>query len=87
MNLGSNTGGTATTRMIINTSGGVTIGGSDLALANDLFYVNGTSATVIDNSGNVGIGSLAPGQLLDVTGTIRTIGFTMSGNGILAGMS
>jgi hypothetical protein len=35
----SNTGGTATTRMIVNTSGGVTIGGSDLASTNDLFYV------------------------------------------------
>jgi len=30
-------------------------------------------------SGNVGIGSVNPGQALDVTGTIRTTGFTMSG--------
>ena len=33
------------------------------------------------NSGNVGIGSLTPGQALDVTGTIRTTGLTMSGAG------
>jgi hypothetical protein len=31
------------------------------------------------NTGNVGIGSLTPGQVLDVQGTTRTANFTMSG--------
>ena len=37
------------------------------------------------NTGNVGLGSLAPGQLLDVQGTIRTINFTMSNHAPIAG--
>ena len=36
-------------------------------------------------SGNVGIGSTAPGQTLDVTGTVRAIGFTMSGQTPMSG--
>jgi hypothetical protein len=35
--------------------------------------------------GNLGIGSLVPGQALDVTGTVRTIGFTMSGQTPISG--
>ena len=35
--------------------------------------------------GNVGIGSLAPGQKLDVKGTVRAIGFTMSGQTPVSG--
>jgi hypothetical protein len=34
---------------------------------------------------NVGIGSWAPGQILDVQGTIRTTGVTLSGNGAANG--
>jgi hypothetical protein len=37
-----------------------------------------TSALI---SGNVGIGSLTPGQVLDVKGTVRMTGLTLSGNG------
>ena len=36
-------------------------------------------------SGNVGIGSVWPGQKLDIQGTVRTIGFTMSGQTPVAG--
>ena len=35
--------------------------------------------SLIVATGNVGVGSLTPGQALDVIGTVRTIGFTMSG--------
>ncbi|MGH7249915.1 MAG: hypothetical protein ACREGC_02990, partial [Minisyncoccia bacterium] len=35
--------------------------------------------------GNVGIGSTAPGQALDVTGTVRTTGFAMSGQTPISG--
>ncbi|MGH7250124.1 MAG: hypothetical protein ACREGC_04050, partial [Minisyncoccia bacterium] len=36
-------------------------------------------------SGNVGIGSLSPGQALDVQGTVRTISFAMSGQTPISG--
>ncbi len=39
----------------------------------------------IDNNGNVGISSTAPGQLVDVQGTVRTIGLTMSGQTPVSG--
>lgn len=41
---------------------------------NSGLYYSGAGSTV----GNVGIGSLAPGQKLDVQGTIRTTGFILS---------
>ena len=36
-------------------------------------------------TGNVGIGSSAPGQPLDVNGTVRTVNFTMSGQSPIVG--
>jgi len=39
--------------------------------ASSFFYVSGTS-------GNVGIGSVSAGQLLDVQGTVRMVGFAMT---------
>ncbi len=40
---------------------------------------------IVTNSGNMGIGSTAPGTLLDAQGTIRALGFTSGGsNGITA---
>jgi hypothetical protein len=47
------------------------------------FYGIGTAPNYFD--GNVGIGSLIPGQALDITGTVRTTGFTLSGNGAANG--
>lgn len=60
---------------------------------NDLFIVsdNGpgdTSPFIVRADGNVGIGSAAPGQLLDVNGNIRTISsgtLTVSGTSSLTG--
>jgi hypothetical protein len=53
------------------------------------FFINDFVANAvrmfINPSGNVGIGSLAPGQLLDVQGTVRTIGLTMSGQTPISG--
>jgi hypothetical protein len=45
------------------------------------FAVPTTTKMVITTTGNVGIGSVNPGQALDVTGTVRAIGFTLTGNG------
>ena len=59
-------------------------------MASSLAWANGTDFT--DSLGyfgvphdNVGIGSSAPGMQLDVTGTIRTVGFTMSGSSPISG--
>jgi hypothetical protein len=40
---------------------------------------------IVNGGGNVGIGSLAPGTALDVNGTARMTGFTLTGNGAAAG--
>jgi hypothetical protein len=40
---------------------------------------------IINGGGNVGIGSLAPGASLDVNGTARMSGFTLTGNGAASG--
>ncbi len=70
-------------------SGGAPYPDINLTSANaDLYLGTGTSATDIvvkDISGNVGIGSLSPGQTLDVQGTVRAIGFTMSGQTPISG--
>ncbi|OGR57128.1 MAG: hypothetical protein A2X36_15070 [Elusimicrobia bacterium GWA2_69_24] len=66
--LGSNIGAAAT-RMVINTSGGVTVGGSDLAGAANLLHVDGSASdVVVDIAGNAGIGTTTPGAKLDVAG-------------------
>jgi len=46
---------------------------------------NVTGGSLIVKTGNVGIGSLTPGQALDVKGTIRTTNFTMTGQTPLVG--
>ena len=46
---------------------------------------NVAGGSLIVKTGNVGIGSLAPGHALDVQGTIRTINFTMTGQTPLVG--
>lgn len=46
--------------------------------------VSPQGALIVTN-GNVGLGSLAPGQQLDVTGTVRTTGLTLTGNGAASG--
>jgi len=56
-------------------------GGSTPVLQNGSITDLGTSS----GAGNVGIGSMAPGQLLDVTGTARVTGFTMSGHSPING--
>ena len=40
---------------------------------------------VLGTSGNVGISSVNPGQLMDVQGTVRTMGFIMSGQTPIGG--
>jgi hypothetical protein len=66
------------------------VGVLNAGVANEIAYytavntLNGSSGFVL-NGTNVGIGSLSPGQLLDVQGTVRTIGFTMSGQTPISG--
>ena len=40
---------------------------------------------IVNGGGNVGIGSVWPGTALDVTGTVRMTGLTMSGSSALTG--
>ena len=64
----------------------LTVFGASAASApnsNILELVNSTGATVYDvfnNTGNIGIGSLTPGQKLDIQGTARMTGFTLNLN-------
>ena len=53
-----------------------TASGAGSAIAD--FRLGGLSKMIIQSSGNVGIGSINPGQKLDVQGTLRTVGFAMS---------
>lgn len=50
-----------------------------------LHTFNKTPFSLITGSGNVGINSAAPGQPLDVAGTIRSTAFILSGNGAASG--
>jgi hypothetical protein len=79
-----NTAGAITATTGISTSGAYTQtgAGANTLSGTTSFSALGTSATFV---GNVGIGSTAPGQVLDVTGTVRTIGFTMSGQSPISG--
>ena len=58
---------------------------SSLAFASGVNFNDTTNKAAPLNSpsftGNVGIGSTAPGQVLDVNGTARVTGFTLTGNG------
>jgi len=67
----------------ITTSGTITqTGGANTFSGITAFNAGITSATF---TGNVGIGSLSPGQKLDVQGTVRTTGFAMTGQSPLVG--
>ena len=46
---------------------------------------NPFAGKLVVSGGNVGIGSLVPGQVLDVTGTVRTTALTMSGQSPVSG--
>lgn len=77
--------GTVRAKFFVGDGSGITgIGGSISGLTTG-FIVKATGATTIGNSsvmkevsGNIGIGSVTPGQLLDVQGTVRAIAVTAS---------
>ena len=77
--VGGNVGiGTWTTANSLSLVGGAAIGSA--TYASTAAPSNGLIV-----QGNVGIGSLSPGQSLDVTGTLRTIYLTLSGQAPMAG--
>jgi len=63
----------------ITTSGAYTQSGSLANLFSGTSTFNNAVDSALFTGGNVGIGSINPGQKLDVQGTVRAIGFTMSG--------
>jgi hypothetical protein len=69
----------------ISTSGAYTQtgAGANTLSGTTSFSALGTAATIVQ--GNVGIGSAAPGQKLDVQGTVRMTGLTMSGQTPISG--
>lgn len=69
LSLGSNTSGTATTRMVVNQAGGVAIG----SYVNDTPPVDGLIL-----NGNVGIGTPAPTGTLDVVSSLGAFKLTRS---------
>jgi hypothetical protein len=79
-----NNAGAITAVTGIATSGAYTQSGNSANTLSGVttFSATGTSASFV---GNVGIGSTAPGQALDVNGTIRTVNFTMSGQTPISG--
>ena len=52
---------------------------------NNNSFLSGTLAMAISNTANVGISTINPGQRLDVQGTVRAIGLTMSGQTPVSG--
>lgn len=60
---------------------------ADSSTANLIFDTNGQNNEKmrITNSGNVGISSINPGTILDVNGTVRMTGFTLTGQGAASG--
>jgi hypothetical protein len=66
--------GTVSSASELTVNGGVSVG-SSLSYRTTLAPANGLMV-----QGNVGVGSQAPGQALDINGTVRTVGFTMSGS-------
>jgi hypothetical protein len=91
----------ANTVMFVNSSGNVGIGTYGSNTINNKFTVignigigTGGSSSYVTTAapnggmivqGNVGIGSLAPGQMIDVQGTVRALGFAMGTNGPASG--
>jgi hypothetical protein len=85
-------------RMVINSSGAIGIGTATPVATFDVVGNIGVGTNwnssfvttapprggmIVQN--NVGIGSLAPGQMLDVQGTVRALGFAMGTNGPASG--
>ena len=99
-NVGIGTTRTSTAALTVmngNVGVGTWIPSAPLTVGNNAFTVNTNGAIATSGgyvqsgtgvntfSGNVGIGSLSPGQALDVNGTVRMTGFTLSGNGAANG--
>ena len=58
--------------------------GAQVTASNQVVIGNGSVTQTLLN-GNVGIGTTNPGQILDVQGTVRMLGLTLTGNGAANG--
>lgn len=79
--------GYASTKVLVGASDGsgsfqtVPASGSGSQIQyNNSGVLGGISGTTIDANGNIGLGSATPGQILDVTGTVRMTGFNLLTN-------
>jgi hypothetical protein len=64
--------GVGYTEMKVNADGTVAMGGAGSGISTTIGTYTGASM-IVANTGNVGIGSIAPGQKLDVNGSIRAL--------------
>lgn len=82
--LTSDSSGNGTWQTASSGSGTVNSGtaGNVAFYASSTTAVSGTSTLFFDGSGNIGISSVNPGQILDVQGTIRSIGALFSNGNV-----
>lgn len=90
-NINFTAGGASSPQVTISSAGNISTGGgyTQSGTTADTFtgtptFSNATNSALF-TGGNVGIGSATPGQILDVQGTIRSLGITVNANNLANG--